>query len=941
MIGLLTLLLLPSAFAADSCIRYVKPELLGKPGAGVALSSVYTDFDRGAAILTESDTSFAYVDLTTGKKRTFKKASNELAYFTGDNIIAFLTQDAIARFYQASPAPARPISMRFLNMNTGKVWTESGSEVYQGGVWKPQGEAKDGIRLLVNARGEKRWVLERRERAYSDTADRGEPNYRVNPDGSVDVRDPTSDGPTETYTFGTEGEQGSSGVLFGSKEKLVVARNGLIYVVDRATKERITIGNKDQYISNYISSSRMRSQNISRDGNKMVASAGSDSVVIDLKTGKFTKLPEGLTSMFFAHNGDACGIVQVMVDRPMLKCFDPKTGAETHAAVTGSDRVPFLMADGSTIQVREQHIERLRQEKICPKALPNPEEARGCELPPAELGTEAILKFAGEARCALPYQPSLWPPTAPDAAGGVSGRYVQETLARFSKPGGFGTDGDLDQLYLVLMAGATKRFPAETRAATLGVMNFSPDVYESILMKFPELASIKAAPSTACLTAEEQKLIAKKAISNARERILDSPGQEVSRAKRLAPLITPFLSSEEKNKLTDEIAEKAVSYAGGAHDTRNIFPYKVHIFAKNALDKALGEASQEFSDIAVTREGDTLEPKILSTTKVDDFSVDTGLGFYLRSVTSEEIKDLPLGLSEQKIEWEQGGQTYRALLEYERPRETRKVIPEGKSPDYASLWKNNQLRGLVIIGANMETNVTDRTVNQYLAYYLKEGFKFEKPALTNDLPALLKERVEGKEPAQYFIKEAHSDGDEQNLFELYKKAKVIRGKRVRNGRTENVEIAFSLEDGPKEKLANEVFGRWLQKREKDGGGQFVYLNSSCWSVSKAIQEISAAYSPVLLNIASPETMDFFADKRSNVMRTVVDGLRNKRSYEEMRKGMEADAEYRAKTSNVFLFPDDQEYEEKIGSKLTLPIRTTPKLYKVDAEGKEVPFSIDD
>jgi hypothetical protein len=112
-------------------------------------------------------------------------------------------------------------------------------------------------------------------------------------------------------------------------------------------------------------------------------------------------------------------------------------------------------------------------------------------------------------------------------------------------------------------------------------------------------------------------------------------------------------------------------------------------------------------------------------------------------------------------------------------------------------------------------------------------------------------------------------------------------------------------------LSNQEFGAWIKEREKRKKGQLVYFNTSCWSDRKAIHEIEAADSKILLNIPTHTMTQTFLDIPTNAEHILFDQFRDGKSYEDMRMALQKNEGYKNGTRNKFLFPDESDYAAQI------------------------------
>jgi hypothetical protein len=281
-------------------------------------------------------------------------------------------------------------------------------------------------------------------------------------------------------------------------------------------------------------------------------------------------------------------------------------------------------------------------------------------------------------------------------------------------------------------------------------------------------------------------------------------------------------------------------------------------------------------------------------------------------------------------------------MDFEKDTLLKAPVTEKSGPNYDELWKDGVLRGVVVTGTNLNGDHGTRVMQEYLQHYIEEGFIFGNTTEVKSLKTYLKDKVIGDKPMDYFIKEAHSDGDEINLFKIDKTASVKIGRKLVGDKIEEIELVFpNKESSGAHQLSNMEFGEWMREREKIGLGQLVYGNSSCWSITKAIYEVSSARTPALLDIPTLTTMSTFANEPENPMRIFVDSIRQGKDFAGMAEALKANDEYKDGRSNIWLFPTDYRYREKITETAKTPVSVDRHIKARGADGIEHDFNIDD
>lgn len=529
----------------------------------------------------------------------------------------------------------------------------------------------------------------------------------------------------------------------------------------------------------------------------------------------------------------------------------------------------------------------------------------------------------------------------------------------------------------MLKSDIPKKEPDLTLGVLQNVLLSSNRLYEQILKEFPELVKIKpslsAGGANPCRTPAEVQQLERASENYLKELAKTHPRSQLKDWASLSPLVPVLrhLSPKKRDDYLDLVAQSLADQAADSPEFHGVFLSKLYKFTSQAAAPFFGGESKAMTDLTLVRDTDRIRPIILGSQAIDQSPKSlTDYGFYSRALdaipvpSAEQInsqvkaKGSPALLSEQSVRWQVAGVPYQAQFSVKSQGFSGNPIPEGKAPNYGELWKNGTLTGLVITSSNLK-NLAAPVMGEYLAYYQAQGFTFQPPTEVKDSARFLKDQIESGRLG-YLIKEAHSDGDEKNLFRMDVQVRVQVGERkLPDGRTERIQLMFpdagstaplpggaalaagtgatsAAAEPTTALLPNEVFGSWVKTREQNGQGQMVYLNTSCWSAAKAVREIEAAQSRALLNIPSTTTVKTFGNRPANAEQIILTAIRSGKSYEEMRTALKANQEYRRGEGNHFIFPDDREYQENISQYLRTPLDI--RLNIQGPEGR--PYSLD-
>ncbi|MGE3610943.1 MAG: hypothetical protein AB7I27_15235 [Bacteriovoracaceae bacterium] len=510
-------------------------------------------------------------------------------------------------------------------------------------------------------------------------------------------------------------------------------------------------------------------------------------------------------------------------------------------------------------------------------------------------------------------------------------------IYRFSKPGGYNEEKHHAILAGISESGLLRSF---TNIKQFLKLNLDLELNPESNLHF----------DNTCLSPKEKKDVQIKLLTKLKEDLKSniSPSQEeYEKLKKLIAILTPDQINDFVGALTDL---QAMAIGSGDYNSTDentalskVFTSKTVHFLESIIQKKLGLPYKDLNDITLVQHGDKAMVLRLSTTPFEK-SKEANFGIHAKILNMIDKKDI----SEDQvlnISYKANNKKHKAVISIS-PVEG-KMIDQAISPNYEELLQDKVLRGLII--TNQADNNGHWTMDAYMAYYTRKGCIFDRSKSTEvSTQDFLKEKVSGPNVADYFIKEAHSDGDDINLFSSYKRSTLLTcSKQNADGTKEEVDLLIPILASGEEKITNENFGKWMGERVKQGQGQLLYINSSCYSKSKAIHEIPAVAenNPLaaskLVNIASNSYVYFYRDPaqrglsladQNNSKGFILDGIRNKKTYAEIRESMKKDPRYSQTNENQFMFPDEERYQETIGKTLTTPISVHVNTFIEETDG---------
>ena len=396
--------------------------------------------------------------------------------------------------------------------------------------------------------------------------------------------------------------------------------------------------------------------------------------------------------------------------------------------------------------------------------------------------------------------------------------------------------------------------------------------------------------------------------------------------------ILQVLTKEEKDFYIEKITE---SLSNGATQNvkvfQDVFQSKLFYVIYSHVKSWFGRDYEPVSDITVLRKRQSFQTLILSSEPIKNHpSKKTGFGIHYAFV-EKLSREMFIGevkggqeLVRDSVEWNVlNGKSYRAYLQVNvQDMEDKSYLKKDKSPHYESVWKDEKMTGLIIIGSSLRS-FSKPLLKNYLSYFKDQGFKFS-PLPVSDFQPFFKEKI-GNCELDYFLKESHSDGDERNVFRFDRFNDVMRGVRqAEKGQTEIIYLAFPKPFHFKKPetllFSNLELAELIRQRERKGCGEITYFNTSCWAHVKARYEIEAAHSPLFLNIPSKSLSNTFLNEEGTAIRALIDSYRNNLDFDGFRKALEKNAGYKSGRLNQYIFPDESEYYQSIFESISIPLK---------------------
>ena len=378
-----------------------------------------------------------------------------------------------------------------------------------------------------------------------------------------------------------------------------------------------------------------------------------------------------------------------------------------------------------------------------------------------------------------------------------------------------------------------------------------PSLYLDLHSRYPSLKSLP--PFSASLIKDiEVRSKAKQALQSVFELQIRLRYTSLSKWNFIHNLkaILHVLPESDKNLYIERITESISNGATMANPLfQEIFQSKLFYVIYSHVKSRFGEDYKPVSDITVVRENKSFKTVILSSEPIQNHpSIATDFGIHYTvvkeasRVLSHVEADQGMELFNDSIEWSlASGSSYRTHLQVNVQSYYKKFRKQTAGPDYKSVWKDQKMTGVIVIGSSLRS-FSKNLLKNYLSYFEEQGFQFSQME-TKDFKSFFQKRV-AKCEIDYFLRESHSGGDERNVFRFDRVNSILKGSRQdAEGRMEVVYLVFPkpfyLKRRQTDVLSNLELGQVIGEREQNGCGEITYFNTSCWSHVKARYEIES------------------------------------------------------------------------------------------------------
>ncbi|MGP0105081.1 hypothetical protein, partial [Rhodoblastus sp.] len=367
---------------------------------------------------------------------------------------------------------------------------------------------------------------------------------------------------------------------------------------------------------------------------------------------------------------------------------------------------------------------------------------------------------------------------------------------------------------------------------------------------------------------------------------------------KYAPVFNAFFSRDETVDFLDIYGYRAAQILADHPGKEKIDIYKGWVFAWNAAALHFHvKDAVNFTDVSAYQRDGQVEFALLGSQPIPG-GAENRFGFYTKPLGDLDLHGLK---DERKYHWDwtQGRKDFSADIAVS-PIPQRDKAPRAGFPGGAR-------RGMIVLDVTLSRKEARASLAAYKAYFSSRGFAFAEPKELADAPAFVTNAVTQGD-LDYLIRDGHSDGDDDNVVNLYRDGFVLSGSKGEAGKAETIDILYRQSRKPKAAaLSYADFAQGLDRRAKTMKNPLVLVDASCWGVEKAWFGLAHAPGAQLMEITAGSPVNFFADSDHGATRIVLDGVLRGARFDALRARLRALPRYADGREDRFIFPNNPRY----------------------------------
>jgi hypothetical protein len=399
-----------------------------------------------------------------------------------------------------------------------------------------------------------------------------------------------------------------------------------------------------------------------------------------------------------------------------------------------------------------------------------------------------------------------------------------------------------------------------------------------------------------------------------------NPGNEVEMANLMVSLKMgiPFLKEEQLKDGIRLIASQRAARLQRVY--QSFYSPRLFQFYKEQVRQELGLSYIPLKDIDYLKDQQGVKYFVLSVDRPADMAgVQMRDGVYIKNIFQARAPvatdRLGANLGSTTLEWEEGGKNYKAVLAANAGKGAEEFAPNIERLDYAGMWKDKKLTGLIFAGSNMGSGDAGAhyVMNEYKSYYRSKGFRFSQPKEIKNFEKYIGEEIRNGQ-LDYIVKEAHSQGGSASLVRLSKEGQIATGrKKLADGKEEVVNIFYPNQRNMQTKTQDFLFSTVAEdiaERSRLGGKQLFFLDTSCSGIYPACALATTTQDPNLVVAGSNMGLSTFTDTPESPIYHVLEGLRKGKAFSQIKEAM---VQHNAEDDGIYIFPHEAQWTQAVHS----------------------------
>lgn len=362
------------------------------------------------------------------------------------------------------------------------------------------------------------------------------------------------------------------------------------------------------------------------------------------------------------------------------------------------------------------------------------------------------------------------------------------------------------------------------------------------------------------------------------------------------------LDDKRRSALVDAYCFKVTEFLQFDPAFAHVDPAKAWNFVWAPVAKMLRDKDwTQFSDAAAYLRDGVVTFSLFATDPIEGAAYND-YGFYLKELGARSVAGLGAG-ADLRWTWRHDGADHDVNF--------RLTTSQAPQPPAFAAFPPGAASGVIVLDGTLSRKETRDMRARYVAYFTKLGFTFAPERRSADMKATVSAALEVAPALDYVIRDGHADGEDNSLLVLRRKGAYLTAERANATGRERLTIFYSMasksKKAPLQRLSHVEFAATRAATRADAARPLAYLDTSCWGYEKMKTAYGFIDTSKVMLIGAVNLSNFFLDRPANATRILIDAIRAGRPFEEVRRALAANYEYRDAYADNYVFPGDRLY----------------------------------